>query len=243
LLELPRDGLLDLYAKPVNFQQPLYVLDSLRKTDFRNAIVSAVKASKVFFRSFDPVEVSRFSTIPIIGEVTASSGMIVPFLAPHIEDAKKHNLRASFLAGLGHGLERLTLLLQRDHDPVPADFRDFVFPVRDEDAIFERVTEFAGAALVASQSLGSAPIRGHRSALQKLSLGASSAENEFRTLENYFVETAEYLRTLRGEVRIVAGRKGSGKTAIFFRARDSFRELRGSFVTDLKPESHLGGGT
>ena len=30
--------------------------------------------------------------------------------------------------------------------------------------------------------------------------GATAAENEFRTLEDYFVETAEYLRTARGEI-------------------------------------------
>jgi hypothetical protein len=71
-----------------------------------------------------------------------------------------------------------------------------------------------------------------------LTLGSSSAENEFRTLDNYFVETSEYLRTIRGEARVVAGRKGSGKTAIFFQVRDHFRATRNSLVTDLKPESH-----
>jgi hypothetical protein len=238
LFELPPHALLQLYAKPINFQQPLFVLDTLRKTDFRNAIVSAVKASKVFFRSFDPVEVSRFSTVPIIGDSSASSGVIVPLLAPHVEDAHKHNLRAAFLAGISHGLGRLTLLVQRDNDPVPVDFRDFVLSVKNEAEIGERVGEFAKTALVATQSLGTVAPRSQKTALQKLSLGASSAENEFRTLENYFVETAEYLRTIRGEVRVVAGRKGSGKTAIFFRARDSFRALRESFVIDLKPESH-----
>ena len=38
--------------------------------------------------------------------------------------------------------------------------------------------------------------------------------------------------------RIVAGRKGSGKTAIFFQVRDSLRSQRNVVVTDLKPESH-----
>jgi nucleoside 2-deoxyribosyltransferase len=78
LLELPKLVLLDLYMKPTNFQQPLYVLDTYRKTDFRNAVVSAVKASDVFFRSFDPVETPRFATVPIIADVTSSAGIIVP---------------------------------------------------------------------------------------------------------------------------------------------------------------------
>jgi hypothetical protein len=231
----------DLYGKGINYQQPLFLLDSYRKTDFRNAIVSAVKASKVFYRSFDPVEVPRFSTVAMIAEVTASSGLIIPFLAPHIDDANRHNLRAAFLAGLGHGLGRQTLLLRMslEDNTSPADYRDMVKSVRGEDEIAEVVGEFARAAHLASQSMTALPANSKKkSALQRLSIGASAAENEFRTLEEYFVETAEYLRTLRGEINVVAGRKGSGKTAIFFRVRDNFRKQRDSFVTDLKPESH-----
>ncbi|WP_373474635.1 P-loop ATPase, Sll1717 family [Sphingorhabdus sp.] len=42
----------------------------------------------------------------------------------------------------------------------------------------------------------------------------------------------------RGEVNVVAGRKGSGKTAIFFQVRDAFRTDKSAIITDLKPESH-----
>jgi len=54
MLELPTHVLVELYGKALNFRQPLYLLDTFRKTDFRNTIVSAVKESNVFFRSFDP---------------------------------------------------------------------------------------------------------------------------------------------------------------------------------------------
>ena len=42
-------------------------------------------------------------------------------------------------------------------------------------------------------------------------------------MADYFVETAEYLKAFRGEVNVVAGRKGSGKTAIFFMVRNAIR--------------------
>jgi hypothetical protein len=132
LQELPSHALLHLYGKSINFKQPLYVLDAFRKTDFRNAIVSAVKESGVFFRSFDPVEVPRFATIPIIAESTSSAGLIIPLLAPHVDDSSRHNLRAAYLAGIGHGLGRQTMLLQRDHEMVSADYRDFVLSVSSE---------------------------------------------------------------------------------------------------------------
>jgi len=240
VINAPINSLTNLYAKPINFQQPLFLLSAYRKTDFINAITSAIKESKVFFRSFDPAEIPRFSTIPIISDATASAGIIIPLLAEHIDDAPRHNLRAAFLAGLSHGLDRQTLLLQlQSRERVgPADYREFIVSVKDGRDISELVNEFAKSAIVAAQSIKPAVSRRDATALQKLTLGASAAENEFRTLESYFVETAEFARTVRGEVGVVAGRKGSGKTAIFFMVRDKFRDKKNSVVTDLKPESH-----
>ena len=240
LSNLPSVSLLELYGRDFDAQQPLFILDTFRKTDFRNAVVSAVKASKVHFRSFDPVEVPRLSTVTVVNQLTASSGIVLPILGDHIEDAARHNLRAAFLAGISHGLGRHTLLVQnkRTEGVGPADYRDMIKPVTDDRNTADLVADFAQTAFLAGQSIKSRSTRTTRSALQQLTLGSSAAENEFRTLANYFVETAEFIRTLRGEVNVVAGRKGSGKTAIFFQARDNFRAEKGSIVTDLKPESH-----
>lgn len=240
LQNLPDDSLLGLYSREVDRSQPLFLLDTLHKTDFRNAVVSAIKASKVHFRSFDPVEVPRLSAVGLIAQVTSSAGVVLPLLPEHIGDNDRHKLRASFIAGLSHGLGRHTLILQQRHfsEANPADFRDFITAVTDDKSASSLVDEFCKTALLAAQSITPIGARGHRTPLQELTLGASAAENEFRTLSNYFVETAEFGRTLRGEINVVAGRKGSGKTAIFFQARDNFREDKSSFVTDLKPESH-----
>jgi hypothetical protein len=231
--------LVSLFSKPVNFQQPLYFLNGFRKTDFINSIVSAIKDTKTHFRSFDPVEAPRFSTVSIIADVSASSGVIIPFLSAQIEDSSRHNLRAAFLAGLSHGLDRQTLLVRLfSHEAAAADFRDLVDSVRNEDQIDEKVAAFVQGALIAGQSISAPQHKTNRTLLQGLFLGASAAENEFRTLEEYFVETSEYLKTRRGEAKVVAGRKGSGKTAIFFIVRNDIREGKNTFVTDLKPESH-----
>src|SRR5262249_25132719 len=67
-------------------------------------------------------------------------------------------------------------------------------------------------------------------------LGSSSAENELQELAHYYLETDEYRRALRGEVRVVTGRKGAGKTALFAQLRDRLRQDRARIVLDLKPE-------
>lgn len=240
--DLPTSALAELYSRPLNYQQPLFLIETLRKTDFRNAIVSAIKDSKVFYRSFDPAETPRFSLVAIIGEITASAGVVIPVLNDNIDDAFRHNLRGAFTAGLAHGLQRQTLLIKHlvTDSPIPADFRNDVVQLKSPGDVKDVVSDFARSAQIAAQSISrprKASVK-NRAPLQTLALGASAAENEFRTLEYYFVETSEFLRTARGEVNIVAGRKGSGKTAIFFQARDRFREIKSNLVVDLKPESH-----
>ena len=58
--------------------------------------------------------------------------------------------------------------------------------------------------------------------LERLDLGDVAAENESRQLRNYFVRTGQFVQAKRGHARLVIGRKGSGKTAIFYAIRDSF---------------------
>jgi hypothetical protein len=237
---LPSNPLVELYRKPIDHQQPLYLLESFRKTDFHNDIVAALADTNVFYRVFDPAEVPRFSTVTVLADVTASTGVIVPFLAEHVDDSERHNLRAAFLAGLSHGLGRQTLMLELSQPDAlsPTDYRDLVHSVREKREIAELVENFAKLALLAGQSVSTTESRAPRSALQQLILGSSAAENEARTLVGYFVETSEFLRTVRGEINVVAGRKGSGKTAIFYRVRDTLDQDRNTVVIDLKPESH-----
>jgi hypothetical protein len=229
-----------VFRREINFRQPLFFLDSAKKTDFRNSIVSAIKESRVFYRSFDPIETPRFSALQALGEISSSAGVIVPLLGSHIDGFERHNLRAAFVAGLCHGLNRrvLVLRLKTDAGQSPTDLRDDVKGVGDDRSIKELVVPFARESVLAAQNIESEELDEKTSALRSVWLGAVAAENEFRTLAQYFVQTAEFSRTVRGEVKVVTGRKGSGKTAIFFQARDTLRRSRENLVLDLKPESH-----
>lgn len=64
------------------------------------------------------------------------------------------------------------------------------------------------------------------------------AENELNDLSDYYLRTDAYLRAERGEIRIVVGRKGSGKTALFARLRDEKRRNRSNLVVDLRPDGY-----
>jgi hypothetical protein len=51
--------------------------------------------------------------------------------------------------------------------------------------------------------------------LQQISFGARVAEEETSELASYFVETDQWGRLFRGEVDIIKGDKGAGKSAIY----------------------------
>lgn len=74
--------------------------------------------------------------------------------------------------------------------------------------------------------------------LQSISIGDPRAENEIPTLEQYYLVTDQFERAVRGEVNLVVGRKGSGKTALFIRARDKTRSDKRNIMVDLKPEGY-----
>lgn len=151
LVDLPSTVLIDLYGKPLNTHQPIFLLNAYYKTDFVSSIAAAIKGSKVHYRSFDPAENPRFMIIQTISEVTASAGVVIPFLEPYVEDAERHNIRAAFLAGLAHGLGREALLIRHrtgNAAPGAADFRDDVVSVRSEAEVIEKVTAFCTQTLI-----------------------------------------------------------------------------------------------
>jgi hypothetical protein len=98
--------------KSRDFSHPLFILDTLVKSDFRNWIFQAATNAKVNVRTFDPDENPRLTAYNCIGDVSASAGIIVPILHSEFEDAYKHNLRAALIAGVAHGLDKRTLIIQ-----------------------------------------------------------------------------------------------------------------------------------
>ncbi len=226
------------FRKPLDHAQPMFILDTLKKTNFRNYIVSSVVNSSVNYRSYDPAEIPRLTAANAISEVSASAGVIVPILTSDIVDQELHNLRAAFVAGLAHGFDVEPLLIQYGNGPAPLDYRDFITNSTVRIETEHHVSEYCSQVLIRNQQAvrNRPPIR--LGLLNKIDLGAPAAENETEHLSAYFIQTAEYARALRGESSIVSGRKGSGKSAIFFRARDEFLRHKFSHVVELRPAAH-----
>jgi hypothetical protein len=215
---------------------PVYILLPETKGDFETRLVSRVKKARLNYRSFDPQEHGRLSALDAIENVATSHGVIASLLPTHYKQAVVHNLRAAFVAGLAQAMGKPLLLLQFGEDPVPLDYRDLVRSFRLLGQIDEHVAEFAPAVTESMQAARQAPVGEPSSLLQRLSLGAPAAENEMQELASYYLKTDEYHRAMRGEVQVVLGRKGTGKTALFFQLRNRLRSDKRVVVLDLKPE-------
>lgn len=167
-----------LLSASLKTSTPVYLTDAKLKTDAATRIISRVKKARLRFRSFDPNEQVRLSGLDAIRQVSESHAVLAHFLPTHIADAEAHNLRSAFVAGLAHGMQKVTLLLQEGNEPVPIDYRDFVVSFKYPHDIDSAIADFATRATAALQDKIQPIFSRDDNPLEKIHLGSSSAENE-----------------------------------------------------------------
>ncbi len=79
-----------------------------------------------------------------------------------------------------------------------------------------------------------------RDVLSETSFGHRIAEDESETLAEYFVETDQWHKLLSGNVDVVYGPKGSGKSAMYSLLRKKREELRKRNILPVAGESVRG---
>lgn len=222
-----------------NREAPIYLLQSSEAGSLLNSrVTSSIKKTvKRRFRSFNPREIDRLTASEAVQQISSSIGVIAIWHDANAPESFRQNHRTAFAVGLARGLGMPFLLLAEVGQRLPLDldevatrwalpsdvdvhFRSF----RDDVAEFEQeYVEVRG---------------GEANLLDTISCGEPMAENEQAGLGEYFLQTEPYRATFRGELNVVLGRKGSGKTAIFLQVRDNTRVDRKNIVVDLAPESY-----
>jgi len=220
-----------------NTTAPVYLLNTPQSNAPMLTIIGRIKKARLGYKSFIPQEESRLSAIKAVDDVSASLGVIVPLLPDSFVDADIHNIRAAFVAGMAYGLGKVTLILQPPDGPAPLDVRDMVKTFARPESIADYVAEFALDVTERLQADDPLPIA-KGNFLAELSIGDAIAENELQTLGEYYLRTDQFGRASRGEVNLVLGRKGAGKTALFSQVRNEKRANVRNIVVDLKPEGY-----
>jgi hypothetical protein len=222
----------------VNTEQPLYVLKGHINTEGELLLMSVLKKSGLRFRTFDVIETPRLSLHEARRQVSSSLGVIAHLLSPNRQGAAVHNARCAMIAGIAVAGGKTVLLLQEGRVVQPVDYRDVVTFYTNPEHIERLVEPFILQVLGRMQDTRVRTARPPERFLERLDLGDVAAENEIFGLKSYFVRTAQYNDARRGAARLLVGRKGSGKTAIFYAVRDSLPKGHGSLALDLKPEGY-----
>ncbi len=238
LAELIAKRLSDLTPLPLKVRQQgrprLFLLEPPQKDSYDIALLGSLKKSKVGFEKYDPIEFGRLGAKYAIDSVSREDALIARTLPSLREKSLIHNIRVAFCAGISHSLGRDFLLFQDSEEPIPLDYRELVTWAADPKDISPKVAELL-LRLYAEQEIVTGA-GGPTSLLSKIQIGASIAENEGRELPQYYLETEAFRDAKRGDVQIVVGRKGAGKTAFFIQLRNYLKRDPNNIVLDLQPE-------
>jgi len=221
-----------------NLQAPIFIMDTQFKTDASSRIINRIILSKLYYRSFDPSEFPRLSALHAIKEVSESYGVIVQLLGQEAKNREVHNLRAAFISGLAAGMNVPYRILQFGYTVVPVDYRDIVDIFKKDSDIDEIIADFVIDVVQEMQALEPYSLKQRHTSLEKIDFGSSAAENEMRKLQRYYLPTDTFTKALRGEIQVVLGRKGTGKTAIFYQISNKEKSSRKNILLDLQPEGY-----
>ena len=216
---------------------PVYVVEPPAKGGIATVMTSRLKKAKYKFRSFNPTEDSRLSAVDAVRQVATSAGVLLSLVDSEQESGFVHDTRTLFVAGLAHGMNKPTLILAHAAADIPLDVRDAVKRFTRPEDIVDHISAFSLEITEHLQQADPTPLR-NLTPLQSLQIGDPTAENEMTTLGGYFLNTDQFSKALRGEVNLVVGRKGAGKTALFIQVRDRTRADKRNVVLDLKPEGY-----
>jgi hypothetical protein len=229
---------LNIQAPSLNQQQPLFVVKSPVENDGMIKLMSVIKKSRLRFRTFDSKEVGRISLHDAYKQAVSSRAVILHLLGPDTIGATVHNARCAFIAGIAMAAQKTVLMVQQSMSNHPIDYRDVILTYKRPSHLPDLLIPLLGHVIEDIQTTKFVPTSLKLTPLEKIDLGDLAAENEIRALDSYFVPTAQYQQTKAGHARLVVGRKGAGKTALFYALRSTFWPLRSHVVLDLKPEGH-----
>ena len=226
------------FSTALDRKSPVYLIEPAKRGPDVGVMVSRIKkAGYGRYHSFSPEEDSRLSATDAIRQVAAASGVFIPLQDIALDGSNVHNIRCMFIAGLCDGMGKPKLILSPPGFEAPIDIRDDVQQWHQLTDIHDLVADFCPKIVEYESQVEPSGID-RATLLQSLKIGDPRAENEMDTLDQYYLKIDQFDRAISGEINLVVGRKGSGKTALFIRLRDKIRGDRRNIVVDLKPEGY-----
>jgi hypothetical protein len=219
-------------------ESPIYLLKDHLNTNGTLHLTSTLGKSRMKFRTHDPIEVPRLSLHEARRNVAGSVGVVAHLLSPNRQGSRAHNARSALICGIAMAEQKVVVMLQEENIAQPIDYRDVVRTYEKPSQIPKLLQDAIPVIWERLQTSGRRVQAAPRGLLAKIDLGDVAAENEILGLDAYFVRTGPFNLAKQGHARLVVGRKGSGKTAIFYELGNPLMDTRSALVLNLLPEGH-----
>ena len=210
-------------------------------TNAVNATEEILRSSKFgkALRVDDPIENPMPGLDWYAEEMATADAVVVHLLSGKHDPQHHHNIKAAFLSGLAHGLERPLLMLAHAPYDVPVDYHHLL-QTHDTAQLCRSIlttwVDQVGRTLPNRRPRRqNARVSSSAIDLRNISLGDPVAENETESLDEYFVETSSFYRALSDQVTIFVGRKGTGKTAIMLSIESDADRNHSKHATTINP--------
>lgn len=203
-----------------------YIKSSLHKTTMNNTS-----------------EVEYQSLIWYIKNIFKSKQIILHMTGNDKINSGKYNAEFSFFAGLGFGLGKKVLLIAPSPFDAPIDYTDILLEYKDSDECLSKVKTWIfknqkeKKETISNDLQISNDKEEKKLNLLRLGIGYEIAEDEENTLLNYYIASDFYNSAFNRQSTIIVGRKGSGKSALFIKLLDDYKESNDVINVVIKPDS------
>ncbi len=229
---------LPVVNEKISHESPLYYMKGTINSDAAITLNATLKKSPLQYRTYDPIETVRLSLFEGRKQVAKSIGVFSHLLSHTRKGFRTHNALCAFISGIAMAQQKVITMIQEEYIQQPIDYRDIVVSYSSTEGI-KRILERPIYLIIQNMQKSIHSISNpQENLIQKVDIGDSAAENEIMGLHEYFVRTGQFNQAKQGHSRLVVGRKGSGKTAIFYEVIESIGISKYKLVLDLKPEGH-----
>lgn len=208
--------------------------------DYINGLSSSDLKLKV--KVSDPYEVDYKTLSYYFSNLLMAKSILFHMFPANYDNAILENAKNSFLAGIACGLNKKVLLIAPAKFRSPLDYADILMTYTSSEDCITKVNQWIKKHCVINISEEISNEESDKNDISEINILKvaleCTAENEKENLSNYFVSTSAYEKAKENKSKLLlVGRKGAGKTAIYYKLIEDLSEDSKNYNINLKPDS------
>ena len=190
----------------------------------------------------DPNEVDYKTLSYYFSNLLMAKSILFHMFPTNYDNATFENGKNSFLAGIACGLNKKVLLIAPAKFRSPLDYADILITYTSSEDCITKVNQWIKTHCItdaSKETFDEDLSKKDISEINMLKVALEcTAENEKKNLSNYFVSTSAYEKAKENKSKLLlVGRKGAGKTAIYYKLIEDLSENNKNYNINLKPDS------